>query len=66
MAKVISKKRKVLVESNGEAHVTASFNNIIISKEGSRKTYRISPSVPQVIFGLEKVNNQVCDYRINK
>lgn len=31
MAKVISKKRKVLVESNGEAHVTASFNNIIIS-----------------------------------
>tara|TARA_B100000575_G_C23046184_1_gene602207 strand:+ start:345 stop:1034 length:690 start_codon:yes stop_codon:yes gene_type:complete len=41
-------------------------NNIIISKEGSRKTYRISPSVPQVIFGLEKVNNQVCDYRVNK
>ena len=31
MAKVISKKRKVIVESNGEAHVTASFNNIIIS-----------------------------------
>ena len=25
------KKRKVIVESNGEAHVTASFNNIIIS-----------------------------------
>ena len=25
------KKRKVVVESNGEAHVTASFNNIIIS-----------------------------------
>ena len=31
MAKVISKKRKVIVESNGEAHVIASFNNIIIS-----------------------------------
>ena len=31
MAKVISKKRKVIVESIGEAHVTASFNNIIIS-----------------------------------
>ena len=30
MAKVIGK-RKVIVESNGEAHVTASFNNIIIS-----------------------------------
>ena len=31
MAKVISKKRKVIVDSIGEAHVTASFNNIIIS-----------------------------------
>ena len=26
-----SKKRKVVVESVGEAHITASFNNIIIS-----------------------------------
>ena len=31
MAKTSSKKRKVIVESVGEAHVTASFNNIIIS-----------------------------------
>jgi small subunit ribosomal protein S11 len=31
MAKANTKKRKVVVESNGEAHVTASFNNIIIS-----------------------------------
>ena len=31
MAKTNSKKRKVVVESFGEAHVTASFNNIIIS-----------------------------------
>ena len=31
MAKSTSKKRKVIVESIGEAHVTASFNNIIIS-----------------------------------
>ena len=31
MAKSSSKKRKVIVESVGEAHVTASFNNIIIS-----------------------------------
>ncbi|SDS07353.1 SSU ribosomal protein S11P [Gillisia sp. Hel1_33_143] len=29
--KAAQKKRKVIVESNGEAHVTASFNNIIIS-----------------------------------
>ena len=26
-----TKKRKVIVESTGEAHITASFNNIIIS-----------------------------------
>ncbi|MEW7279957.1 30S ribosomal protein S11 [Aquimarina sp. 2201CG1-2-11] len=31
MAKSTSKKRKVIVESIGEAHVTASFNNIIVS-----------------------------------
>ncbi|AXT52992.1 SSU ribosomal protein S11P [Aquimarina amphilecti] len=31
MAKSTSKKRKVIVESVGEAHVTASFNNIIVS-----------------------------------
>ena len=31
MAKTSSKKRKVVVESFGEAHVTASFNIIIIS-----------------------------------
>ena len=31
MAKSSTKKRKVIVESTGEAHVTSSFNNIIIS-----------------------------------
>jgi small subunit ribosomal protein S11 len=31
MAKSSSKKRKVIVETVGEAHITASFNNIIIS-----------------------------------
>lgn len=31
MAKTSSKKRKVIVDSVGAAHVTASFNNIIIS-----------------------------------
>jgi len=31
MAKANTKKRKVIVEANGEAHITASFNNIIIS-----------------------------------
>jgi small subunit ribosomal protein S11 len=31
MAKASSKKRKVIVEAVGEAHITASFSNIIIS-----------------------------------
>ena len=31
MAKASSKKRKVIVESVGEAHISASFNNIIVS-----------------------------------
>ena len=31
MAKSSTKKRKVVVESNGEAHIVASFNNIIFS-----------------------------------
>ncbi|MNK00977.1 30S ribosomal protein S11 [compost metagenome] len=31
MAKANAKKRKVIVESTGEAHISATFNNIIIS-----------------------------------
>ena len=31
MAKVTSKKRKVVVDAIGQAHISASFNNIIIS-----------------------------------
>jgi small subunit ribosomal protein S11 len=31
MAKATAKKRKVIVESTGEAHINATFNNIIIS-----------------------------------
>ncbi len=31
MAKTSSKKRKVIVDSVGAAHITASFNNIIVS-----------------------------------
>jgi len=30
MAKATTKKRKVVVESTGEAHISATFNNIII------------------------------------
>ncbi|TAF65449.1 MAG: 30S ribosomal protein S11 [Flavobacterium sp.] len=31
MAKATAKNRKVIVESTGEAHISATFNNIIIS-----------------------------------
>jgi small subunit ribosomal protein S11 len=31
MAKATTKKRKVIVESSGDAHISATFNNIIIS-----------------------------------
>ena len=31
MAKASTKKRKVIIESTGEAHISANFNNIIIS-----------------------------------
>ena len=31
MAKATTKKRKVIIESTGEAHINATFNNIIIS-----------------------------------
>ena len=31
MAKVVSKKRKVVVDMYGEVHINASFNNIIIT-----------------------------------
>ncbi len=36
MAKSSSKKRKVVVEAFGEAHINASFNNIIVSLTNSK------------------------------
>ena len=36
MAKTAGKKRKVVVESIGEAHINATFNNIIISLTNTR------------------------------
>ena len=36
MAKVASKKRKVVVDSFGEVHINATFNNIIISFTNSK------------------------------
>ena len=36
MAKTSNKKRKVVVESNGQAHINATFNNIIISLSNNK------------------------------
>lgn len=66
MAKSNSKKRKVIVESVGEAHITASFNNIIISltnkkgdviswssagKQGFRGSKKNTPYAAQMAAG---------------
>ena len=63
MAKVVNKKRKVVVESFGEVHINASFNNIIISftntkgevvswssagKMGFRGSKKNTPYAPQL------------------
>ena len=42
MAKSTNKKRKVIVESNGEAHINASFNNIIIVMSNTNEEVRSS------------------------
>ena len=36
MAKAVNKKRKVVIESFGEVHINATFNNIIISFTNSK------------------------------
>ena len=36
MAKAVNKKKKVVVESFGEVHINATFNNIIISFTNSK------------------------------
>ena len=39
MAKSNTKKRKVIVDAIGEAHITASFNNIIVSLTNNNNFY---------------------------
>ena len=79
MAKTASKKRKVIVESIGEAHVTASFNNIIISltnnkgeviawssagKMGFRGSKKNTPYAAQV--AAEDAAKEAYDYGLRK
>ena len=56
MAKTASKKRKVIVESIGEAHVTASFNNIIISLTNTKGEVISWSSAGQMGFRGSKKN----------
>ena len=45
MAKTNTKKRKVVVESQGEAHINATYNNIIYRDwETDRKSTRLNSS----------------------
>jgi small subunit ribosomal protein S11 len=56
-AKVAAKKRIVKVESYGDAHITASFNNIIISLT-NKQGQVISSDAAKVAFdaGLKRVD----------
>jgi small subunit ribosomal protein S11 len=69
MAKAVSKKRKVLIDSYGEVHINASFNNIIISltnkkgeviswssagKMGFRGSKKNTPYAAQLAAGMRK------------
>ena len=54
MAKTASKKRKVVVESIGEAHITASFNNIIISLTNSKGEVIAWSSAGKWDLGVQK------------
>jgi small subunit ribosomal protein S11 len=68
MAKASVKKRKVIIESTGEAHISATFNNIIISltnkkgeviswssagKMGFRGSKKNTPYAAQMAAALE-------------
>ena len=56
MAKTANKKRKVVVGSVGEAHINASFNNIIISLTNSKGDVVSCFSVGKMGFRGSKKN----------
>jgi len=56
MAKSSTKKRKVIVDSIGEAHIAASFNNIIISLT---YIYGIGRSRAKEILAVAKVDESI-------
>jgi small subunit ribosomal protein S11 len=60
MAKTAGKKRKVIVESIGEAHVTASFNNIIISLTNTKGEVISWSSAGKMGFRGSKKKHPLC------
>jgi hypothetical protein len=59
MAKATAKKRKVIVESTGEAHISATFNNIIISLTKKKvKLFLGLQLVKWVLEVLKKLHTQ--------
>ena len=56
MAKVTTKKRKVIVEAYGEAHINASFNNIIISLTNNKGEVIVWSSAGKMGFRGSKKN----------
>jgi small subunit ribosomal protein S11 len=56
MAKASTKKRKVIVEAVGQAHITASFNNIIISLTNKKGDVISSSSAGKMGFRGSKKN----------
>ena len=56
MAKATAKKRKVIVESTGEAHISATFNNIIISLTNKKGDVISWPSAGKMGFRGSKKN----------
>src|SRR5690349_24844115 len=56
MAKASTKKRKVIVESTGEAHISATFNNIIISLTNKKGEVISWSSVGKMGFRGSKKN----------
>ena len=53
----VSKKRKVVVESVGEAHVSATFNNVIISLTNKKGDVIAWSSAGKMGFRGSKKNN---------
>ena len=56
MAKAVNKKRKVVVESFGEVHINATFNNIIISFTNNKGEVISSSSAGKMGFRGSKKN----------